>query len=127
MQINYRVNNDVTITCEADKEIDVIKALSRLNEVFGDKKCRKCGGTDIYFHVRMAKKGKQDVEYPELRCKKPNCRAKLTFGQNQTGGTVYPKRYKQENGENVKGPDGKNIILGDWGWTIFNKETQKEE
>lgn len=126
MKVELKVSNAVTITAEGESQLDVFKNLASMQEIFGEKKCGKCHGVDLVFRVRNVKDGKKEYEYPELHCSNKDCRAKLSYGQME-GGSLFPVRYERKDSENVKDKDGKNIVVGSWGWKRYNKETGKEE
>ena len=95
---------------QEDSMKEVFKNLAKLDEIFGNDVCGKCGGTDIKFVVRNV----DDNDYYELHCKDIKCRAKLAFGQHKKGGTIFPKRKDKEE-------DGK--YLPNNGWTVYVKES----
>lgn len=89
---------------------DVFGKIAMIQENFEpDSKCGRCGGTDLKFRVRHAESrdGKK-CQYYELECGDPECRARLSFGQHQEGGTLFAKR--KDNDKNW---------LPDNGWTVY--------
>jgi hypothetical protein len=123
MRVNYKVNEDLTLVAEADEQTALFETLASMQEVFGDKCCGKCQGYDLRYVVR---KDNEDNKYYEIHCQKVGCKAKLAFGCNKKGGGLFPKRFETKDGEKVK-VDGKNVVRGKWGWTIWNKEKNIEE
>jgi len=126
MKVEVKISKDTIITAEADTQLDLFKQLGALTEVFGEEKCAKCGSSYRY-RVRTVTDGKKTYEYPEMYCTNRECRARLSFGQSE-GGALFPKRYKQEDGETVIDKEtGKKVIKGTWGWARYNPETKTEE
>lgn len=132
LKVSRRLNDAVTVVAEGDTQLDVFKQLASLGEVFGEQCCQKClakgktveQASNIEFRVRTVIDGKKSYEYPELSCK--TCYAKFTFGQSE-GGSLFPVRHERKDGEFVKDANGARIMKGTKGWTIFNKQTGKEE
>lgn len=118
LQVKVRVSGNVEVIAEGETQADVFENLSRMQEVFGESKCGKCGGSDLQFITRTV----DDNKYFELRCKaylkeeNKFCGAKLAYGQHKKGGGLFPKRKDDE--DKYKGKNG---------WVRFNKETNKEE
>jgi hypothetical protein len=115
-KLNHLADLDVS------QDVDLLEALSDLQQrdVFVDRTCGKCGGKDIVPRVRT---DKDDNKYYELVClsqleegSPKQCYAKLSFGQNKKGGTVFVRRKDKEDN-----------WLPDNGWTRWNKDTQREE
>lgn len=98
----------VQFDCETQK--DLFSQLSAFQEVFGETTCGKCGSDNLRFVVRE----NEGNEYYELRCL--DCGAKLQYGVNKKGGTLFPKR-KNAEGE----------WLPDKGWTKWNPKTKTVE
>lgn len=88
---------------EAKDDLEVFSKSQHLFEVFGDKECGHCGCQDITPRMRKSKyidskSGKEkECEYYEMCCNKPGCWAKLSFGENMEGGTLFPKRKLADN------------------------------
>lgn len=101
------------ITVEGTSMIPVFQEMARLQEVFMNDSCGKCGNSNVRMVVRPAKdkKGKEH-DYHEMRCQNPTCRARLCFGVTDDG--LFPKR-KDEDG----------TYLPHNGWVIWDKEKQK--
>lgn len=117
MQVSMRVSDKVTVVAEGEDQQEVFENLASMQEVFGEAKCGKCGGENLRFQVR---KDKEDNKYYELICKNKNgtgwCNAKFAFGCHKKGGGLFPQRKDKEDKYKPNG-----------GWTVYNKETQKEE
>lgn len=125
MKVQVKVSGDTYITAEADSQNDLFKQLASLTEVFGEPACGKCGG-DYTYNVRVVGEGKKQFTYNELRCSNKECRAKLAFGQSEDG-VLFPKRYKQKDGEYVLDENGRRVVKGTWGWAIYNKDSGEED
>lgn len=126
MQVQVKISPTTIITAEADTQMELFKQLSSLTEIFGEEKCQKCKSDQGFvYRVRVVTDGKKTYEYPELVCRNRDCRAKLSFGQSD-GGTLFPKRYQQKDGEHVLDENGKKVIKGVWGWASYNPETKEE-
>lgn len=125
MQVQIKISPTTIVTAEADNQLELFRQLASLTEVFGEDKCKKCGSPYRY-QVRTVTDGKKEYTYPELVCTNRECRAKLSYGQSE-GGIIYPKRFKQKDGEYVMNEDGRKVVKGNWGWAIYNKETGEEE
>ena len=126
MKVQVKLTPTTIVEAEGKNPVEVFQELATLSEVFGESKCGRCGGTDLKYVVRNVQDGKKTYSYFELRCLNKDCRAKLSFGQTDDG-IIYPKRYKTEDKEAVLDENGKRVVLGKWGWTIYNRETGKEE
>lgn len=111
MKVSKQFGN-VSAEFEAKTQCELFEQFAEFGEVFGIQKCEKCGKTDIKHVVRTV----EDNPYYELRCNNNNCRAKLAFGKNKNGGTLFPKR---KDGEGNWKPNN--------GWTTWNAKTEKEE
>jgi hypothetical protein len=111
MKVTYQAPR-LSATFEGANQKELFKQLAGFQEVFDQSKCGKCGCDDIKFVVRTV----SDNDYYELRCTSGPCRAKLEFGVNKVGDTLFPKR-KSKEGE----------WLPDQGWTKWNAATSKNE
>lgn len=112
MKMTYN-NGKFSVDLEGNQK-DVWSQLAVFQEIF-EEKCGKCGSENVRFVVRKAKDAKgKEYDYYELRCK--DCGAKLAFGSLEDGSGLFPKRKDEEG--NYK---------GEYGWCLWNKETQKEE
>jgi DNA-directed RNA polymerase subunit RPC12/RpoP len=127
MKVNYKSKNG-RLGCEFEGKghLDIWKQIASFQEVFEEEKCGKCGKDNIKYVLRVAQDGKDEYEYPELRCN--SCGAKLSFGTMKDGnGTLFPIRFEREGKEYKKDANGKSIPKGSYGWVKYNKETGKEE
>lgn len=103
MQVTVEVAKGLTLTVEGDTHKQVFEKLGQPGwvEVFTPESCGYCKNPNTQFVVRKSKstdpkKKKGEFTYYERVCTK--CWAKLSYGQHQEGGSLYPKR-KLENGE----------------------------
>lgn len=125
MKVQIKVAPRVFVEATGDTHTVIFEQAAALQEVFGAyDKCVRCGGTELRFVVR------EDTEknkYYELHCQAQGCRARLSFGQNKEGGTLYPRRKETKN-QTVMG--GK-LEAGAWlprdGWITWNKDKQESE
>ena len=95
---------------EAKGDTELFEQLSHLNEVFAEKCCGHCGKEDISYQVRHVEKDKKEYDYYEMR--RNSCFARLSYGQNLKGDTLFPKR---------KDADGK-YDREHRGWVKFVRE-----
>jgi hypothetical protein len=112
MKISFKPfpESQISIELNADKETDVFQAISRLQDVFGEKSCGVCDLSNIKFQTRKAKSqtGK-DFLYHEMTCL--DCGAKLQYGQhNNNLGTLFPKRTNDKSR----------------GWAVFQPTTNNK-
>ena len=109
MKVTYSSGKlPVEFDCDSQKEL--FAQLSAYQEVFGESVCGKCGSDNLRFVVRE----NDGNEYYELRCL--DCGAKLAFGVNKKGGTLFPRRK-----------DAEGNWLPDRGWTKWNPKTKTVE
>lgn len=97
MKAQVKVSPTIIVEVEAGKQKDLFKAVASAHEVFGEKKCGCCGGTNVapVWRTVTTVKGKktETFEYPEWHCQEPKCRARLALGTiNDDSGTLYPQR-----------------------------------
>lgn len=111
MKVSKQVGN-MTIEAEGETIKEVFAELARMEEVFGEQKCGKCGCGELKFIVRNI----DDNLYHELCCTNYNCRAKLSYGVHKKGGGLFPKRK-----------DDKEVYLPNGGWLKWNKDKQINE
>lgn len=127
MLVRVRINDDVWIEEETDKEVDAFKAIARITETFKHDKCGRCGCTDIRFVCRT---DKDDNDWLEIVCQNHDCRAKLVFGQTKgKGGEVYPKKrwnnlsatQQRVRAKEKEYADKHHGFLPNGGWFIYGK------
>jgi len=134
MQANIKVTDNLWIEAEVgDQEVDLFKALSkveRLKDILGSTKCGKCNNPHIKYVCRP---DSDDNEWLEIACKSYKCRAKLIYGQAKKGGVVYPKikwkdlskTQQEQRIEEKAHADANNDYLPNGGWFIW--QGKKEE
>jgi len=110
MKVYYRPSPKLTMEFEVSDQKDFVEKLAEMQEVVSHK-CGKCGSDDITCQVRTVDENK----FYELKCSK--CFAVLAFGAHKKGGTLFPKRYVEEEGERKWLPDN--------GWTKWDAEKKQ--
>lgn len=110
MKAIVKLSEKLTIELDGSTQKDIFEKLAGVQQVFGEPKCGKCGGTDLRFQVREVDGNK----YYEMVCMNPKCYAKLGYGQNKVGDTLFPKRFTQEKGKD-------RVYLEDQGWVKWQK------
>lgn len=91
-KILYKVNNNITIEIEGEKNSDVFSELARTQEIFSEPSCGVCNG-EYKFVLRTAKdKKNKEFTYYELLCTNLNCRAKFFYGVGGDNVDLFPKR-----------------------------------
>ena len=115
----------VTITVEGDTQQELFEALSDYSEVFAHECCGVCKETNIGFLVRM---DQEENKYYELKCYNLKCNARLPFGCNKKGGSLFPKQRWNSLSEAEKekrGPEPttKGGYLPNGGWFVWKKES----
>ena len=88
MKVDYQVTPGIHVTIEASNQRDIWKQMAELDEVFGITHCefKNCGSPNVIHVVRSV----DGNDYFEMKCR--DCNAKLAFGQNKQGGSLFPKR-----------------------------------
>lgn len=106
MKVSHKsINGRVEITAQGATHKSVFQELANMQEVFEEPCCKVCGNEDIRFVVRHVMVEKKKYEYYELHCNDFKCKARLAFGQNLEGGSLFPKR---------KDEDGNYLQNGGW-------------
>jgi len=95
MKATFYATDNLKFEVEGKEQVDIFEQIASIQEVFAHTTCGACGAEAI-FRVR---EDKEENKYYEMYC--PECRAKLAFGQNKKGGTIYPKR-KDKEGNYIK-------------------------
>lgn len=109
MKVYYRPSPKLTIELEVGEQKDLVEQLAHIQEVVVHI-CGKCQSEDLTFQVRVV----DDNKFYEIKCVK--CGAILSFGAHKKGGTLFPKRYVEEEGERKWLPNN--------GWTKWDSKTQ---
>lgn len=115
MEVTYRTSDDrISVKIEGEDQKSIVEQLSLFSEVFEAEVCGKCQGANTRFRVRKVQDGKKNYTYYSRLCN--DCGSQLHYGQHSEGGTLFPKRYDDDNKE-----------IGKRGWVKFNKDSGKEE
>jgi hypothetical protein len=110
-----------TVEVEGENPKNLFSAISRAYEVFSEPCCGLCGKDDIRPVVRVVTSGKKTFEYFEYQCN--SCFAKLSLGQSNEGGGLFPKRKLDKEGK----PDLQNGEYGPHrGWTKYRGPAHEE-
>lgn len=127
MLVRIRINDDVWIEEEADKEVDAFKTIARITEIFKHDKCGRCGCKNVRF---VCRRDKDDNDWLEIVCQNHDCRAKLVFGQAKgKGGEIYPKRrwnhlseaQQKDRAKEKEYADQHRGFLPNNGWYAYGK------
>ena len=110
MKAQLKVRGNLVIELDGEKQRDLFRAIASAQEVFGERACGKCGSQDLRFRVR---RNRDEQEFFELLCLR--CWAVLEFGCHKSGGTLFPRRRKGDEG-------GRQETLPDHGWTHWEVE-----
>lgn len=78
-----------TVDVEAPDIKDLIRQVSAVQEVMGERVCGMCGGEDLGFRARKH----ESYEFFEVRCNTKSCGATLSFGQRKDGFGLFPKEW----------------------------------
>lgn len=96
MKVQYTTaNGRMVFDLDVKDHKDAFTQLNMVQEVFEETTCGKCNSDQIKFRHRQTQKDKKTYDYYEMICEK--CRARLSYGCHQEGGTLFPKR-KDEDG-----------------------------
>lgn len=121
IEAQYRSGNSrLLFKITAEDQKGLFEQIAIVQEVFeADDRCGCCygqnernphQGTNLRFRVRKAKdKKNMEHKYFELVC--TDCYARLQFGQNLQGGTLFPKRRDEEGN-----------FLKNRGWSKYEKQ-----
>lgn len=91
LKLTKRTTPRITIEVTGDTVREVVGAAAALDEVASDRECGVCGSENLRFRHRITQnKKKQRCDYYESVC--TDCGARLHFGINMEGGTLFAKR-----------------------------------
>lgn len=125
MKVQIKVSPKVFVEATGDTHTAIFEQAAALQEVFACyDTCGKCGETTLKFVVR---EDSEKNKYYELHCQKQGCRARLSFGQNKEGGTLYPRRKETKKQSVMGGKLEAGAYLPDNGWIKWNKDKQESE
>jgi hypothetical protein len=120
VKITYKVGNAV-IEAEGKTVKEVFKELAQAAEAVGDPGCGSCKKTYITPHWREV----DGNDYFELVCQA--CGARLSLGQNKTGGGLFPKRKMGPDGMPA-GKDEEGVFDKEKrGWHFYRKPSEPEQ
>ena len=111
MKLQIKIGSKIIAELEADSQRSMFEEISKAQDIFGQDTCGKCGKTNVRFVVRN---DKDENKYYSMDCL--DCRARLSFGCNKKGETLFVKK---------KDKDEKWISHN--GWQKWNSETQSLE
>lgn len=112
-----------TIEIDCDSVKDIFREVGGISEIFNEEKCGLCGNTSIIPKTRSVEKNKKVYEYFEMGCTNSKCRARLSYGQRQDGGGIFPIRKLDSNGK----PDREAGSYGPHnGWSKYRGENKDE-
>lgn len=98
MDITFHVTQGFVARFTASDIKEAFRIRAELEEIFSEAACGVCGSTNIRCVFRTARTPKGDFPYYEYACSEPQCGARLSFGQAQQGGALFPKRRLDHNG-----------------------------
>lgn len=129
MIIRLRVNDDMWIEEEADKEVDAFKVAARLTEIFKHSECGRCRNQDIKF---VCRRDKDENDWLEIQCQDfQQCGAKLVFSTTKgKGGEIYPKTrwnhlseaQQEQRADEKEYAESHAGWLPHGGWFIYRKK-----
>jgi len=108
--IRYNTGTGYQIEVSAEDVRSAVRSMAELQEFFGQTECGKCQAKQLIADHRQDKEGH---DYYSLSCAK--CGARLDFGQNKTGGTLFAKRKDKEGN-----------WLPDSGWVVWKRRQSGE-
>ena len=111
MKSQFKVTPKLVIEVEADSQRSMFEELAKIQDVFGQDVCGKCGKSRIKFVVRN---DKDENKYYSLDCQ--DCNARLSFGCHKKGEGLFVKRKDKED-----------KWIKDNGWQRWNPETKSLE
>lgn len=98
MKIKYTTKNQrMCIEIDNDSVKDAFKHLAEFQEVFDQEACGLCKSDNLQLVVRTV----DSNDYYEIKCR--DCGAKLAFGQHKSGGSLFPKRKRQDGSYDAEG------------------------
>lgn len=109
MKIQAKVSSKLIVEVEADSQCAMFEELAKIQEVFGNSRCCKCQSENVKFVVRS---DKDENKYYSVDCL--DCRARLSYGANKKGNTLF-----------VKKKDKEDKWISDSGWRIWDSQTEQ--
>jgi len=137
MKVKYNVSDKIQIEFEAQSEAKVFEMLASLEDTFSAKPCKIEGSMgDEHFVVRSVEGNSYFEQECSVKVGKFVRRAKLVYGQNKEGGSLFPKwTMDKSTGPApywkpwVKGKGKPENAVYDFqysGWHIYDKEKTKD-
>jgi hypothetical protein len=114
MEAQYRTKDGRLVFKIDGEQKEIFRQVAQIQEVFEEEACGVCG-TDLRYVVRVV----EGNQFPELVCQNQKCRAKLAFGQNKKGGTIFPKRKRKDRKPSDEADARYDIKHR--GWHVFKK------
>lgn len=111
MKVQFKAGPKIIVEFEGSTDRSIFEELARIQDIFGQDKCGKCGKSQLKFVVRTDDKKHQ---YYSLDCL--DCRARLSYGCHIEGEGLFVKRKDKED-----------KWIKDNGWQKWNSETQSLE
>jgi len=119
MKVTYAPRPNLSIEFEANGDSELVRQIAKIQELMLQT-CGKCESSKVVWQYRTVGK----YTYHELKCRE--CHSVLSFGNNEDGSGLYPRRYEMDDKE-PKIVDGKKVWLANNGWLKWNPETQQRE
>ena len=120
MEMQVKLPNGTFIKLYGDSDTDLFESWAHVHEIFAEEKCALCGCTKLRPVVRV---NADDDKFYELHCQGEGCYARLTYGQNKKGDTLFPRRKLTKDGK----PDLSEGEFGKHqGWTKFRGDKKLE-
>lgn len=119
MQVEFQPSEKFTVKVEGDTHKALWQEMSALGELFSpaNTECGCCKSKQVRPVVRTVETGegkkREEFTYYEMHCMNTTCRARLAFGCNKTGDSLFPKK---------KGEDGQ--WLPNNGWSKYDPNAQ---
>ena len=120
MKATCQVRPGLTVEVSAETQPALWDEIARAQEVFGERSCALCHGTELLpIRRERAVKGRGKVTFREWRCLNPECGATLSVGITQDQRHLFPIRQLTEKGKasRAEGRYGEHN-----GWTTFRGE-----
>ena len=111
MKSQFKVSSKLIVEVESDSQRAMFEELSKIQDIFGQSICGKCGKDNVKFVVRT---DKDENQYYSMDC--VDCRARLSFGCAKKNEELFVKRKDKED-----------KWISDMGWRIWNNSTQSYE
>lgn len=115
MKVQFRASPKFVVGAEGNTHKEVFEELAGLSEVFSNDTCGACQSSNTLPIVRTV----DGNNFYEMACR--DCRARLSFGQSKTGGSLYPRRRRHDKHPDVvAGRAEADSWLPGNGWVVYN-------